>query len=129
MPHTDVPAAGGAMPAVHFIEITPRIRRTLEALVDDLILLLDEVDGDVDQEPQSDDDSDTLSEHGERDDCDSEWTANETYGGGFLHNFGPREDDAEDGGDAEQDDAERGLGDADAVALWFQDAREMGVVR
>lgn len=38
-------------------------------------------------------------------------------------------DGREDGHDREHDEAERGLGDADAVALWFQDARSVGGVR
>jgi len=50
MPHAHVSAAGAALPAAHFIQVTPSMRRAIEALVADLILFLDEIDGDVDLE-------------------------------------------------------------------------------
>lgn len=75
------------------------MRRLIEALVDDLILFLDEIDGDVDLEPASDDDIDVADEP--HDPEPLEHTANETHGCGFFNNLGPREDDAEDGADQE----------------------------
>lgn len=38
MPHSSVSAAGAALPAAHFIQVTPSMRRAIEALVDDLFL-------------------------------------------------------------------------------------------
>ncbi len=52
MPHAPVSAAGAALPAARFIQVTPYMRRAIEALVDDLILFLDEIDGDVELEDE-----------------------------------------------------------------------------
>lgn len=59
MPHAHVPAAGGAMSAATAIlEFTPTMRGLIENVIEDLLLLLDEIDGDADAEITAEDDED-----------------------------------------------------------------------
>lgn len=52
MPNTTVPADGEAMPkATVFLAMTPSLRTTLATTIENLIALLDEIDGEVDAEP------------------------------------------------------------------------------
>lgn len=133
MPNPSVLAAGTGLP----IEIrqffrgdeTP-LRLRIEAAVDTMLALLDELDGDFDLEPDNDSEP-SLGREGDRlslfrgldgfANCDAEQddgeepelTALETCGKGFVY-CGP--DDAEDTHDAEDDPAEWGIADLDAIA-------------
>lgn len=51
MPNLRVSVAGGAMPATVLLEFTPAMRHLVEGVIDGLIQLLDEIDGDLDEEP------------------------------------------------------------------------------
>ena len=57
MPNARVSAVGGAVPAITaFIPVTPSMRGLIENVVEDLLLLLEEIDGDADLENTREDD-------------------------------------------------------------------------
>lgn len=87
MPSAPVAAAAIGLPAISFI--LPRTRRRIEAAIDQLIAVLDALDGDPDREP----------------DNDAEKTATEEHGRGFRRS--PFGDDEEDGCDAEGNDPDQ----------------------
>ena len=61
MPKQTFPAAGGALPAYRptiFLALTPGLRTRLATTIENLIDLLDAIDGDPDFEPEPDEDSD-----------------------------------------------------------------------
>lgn len=88
-----------------FLPMTPAIRQRLEATIDNLIALLDEIDGDADRESSGDDEP-VLG-------WPDEWTGR---GASMLHITGDDDRELEgehdeDGGDAEPDhDGESSLG-------------------
>ncbi|MEQ1953608.1 hypothetical protein [Mesorhizobium sp. CN2-181] len=65
MPNTYVPAAGGALPTAQptiFLTVTPDLRLKLATTIENLIALLDTIDGDEDLEPALDDEPGTWTE-------------------------------------------------------------------
>lgn len=112
------------------------LRRRMEAAIDSMLALLDELDGDPNLEPDNDDEASLGWEDGcptrfnggstpgtadcecdigddfEGGDEDREYTSLERHGNGFVYS-GP--DDLENGHDAEWDMAEAGIADRDGL--------------
>lgn len=112
------------------------LRERIEAAIESMVALLDQLDEDPDLEPDNDDEPSLGWEdgsptrfsggttpgtadcefdigddfEGEQDDCES--TAPEHFGKGFVRCCA---DDFEDGHDAEWDQAEDGIGDSDGL--------------
>lgn len=139
MPNARVSAAGGAVSAPTVIlEFTPAMRALVENLVEDLIALLDVVDGPEDDEDSADEEP-TLGFLDQRPNQLQRWEGDRAYRAldGDLEDDDPREEDdpAEDNGDVEPslcglsvemrggdddregDPAELGIADEDALNL------------
>lgn len=70
MPNTLVPAAGGALPTAQptfFLAVTPTMRLRIATTIENLIALLDEIDGDADLE------DDREADHSDREPVGATW--------------------------------------------------------